>query len=84
LVAWEIERREDHLAELCTLAQDRLDGVWGCIGKARKIVVALDGKDIVQKEHHVFDGGLVDRHGTSSRAGEPGNGRQSAAAPFSR
>ena len=47
------------------LAEDRLDRLRRRIGEARQIVVPLDREDILEEEHHVFDGGLVDRHRVS-------------------
>ena len=62
LVADEVERRENLLAEFPTLTQDRLDGLKRGIRKAREIVMPLDWENVLQKEHDVFNRGFVDRH----------------------
>ena len=62
-IADAIERLQHFFAELGGLAQDRLAHVGGGIAEARKIVVAVDLKHVVEQETDVFQRRLVDRHG---------------------
>ena len=62
-IAGAIERLQHFFAELGGLAQDRLAHVGGGVGKAGKIVVAVDLEHVVEQEIDVFHGGFVDRHG---------------------
>jgi hypothetical protein len=68
LIAGEVQRREDLFAKLGALREDRLHRVGRRIGKAGQVVVTLNREHVVQEEHDVFDGGLVDRHSDSPRS----------------
>ena len=62
-IADAIERLQHFFGQFRGLAQDRLPHIGGGVGKAGKIVVAVDLKDVVEQEMDVFHGGFVDRHG---------------------
>ena len=61
-IADAIERLQHFFAEFGRLAQNRLPHVGGGVGKAGKIVVAVDLKHVVEQEADVFNWGFVDRH----------------------
>ena len=61
-IADPIERLQHFFAEFGRLAQNRLPHVGGGVGKAGKIVVAVDLKHVVEQEADVFQRGFVGRH----------------------
>ena len=65
----QVQGREHLLAQLGALVEDRLHRVGRRIGEAGQVVVTLNRKHVVQQEHDVFDGGLVDRHSDLSQIG---------------
>ncbi len=62
-IADAIERLQHFFAQLGRLVQNRLADIGGGIGKAGKIVVAVDLEHVVEQKAHIFHGGFVGRHG---------------------
>ena len=61
-IADAIKRLQHFFAEFGRLAQNRLAHIGRGIGKAGKIVVAVDLKHVIEQETDVFNWGFVDRH----------------------
>src|SRR5205823_14320642 len=71
-IADAIERLQHLFTQLGSLAQNRLADIGGGIGKAGKIVVAVDLEHVVEQKAHIFHGGFVDRHGVLPAGGQAG------------
>ena len=61
-IADAIERRQHLFGKLRRFAQNCGDDIGGRVGEARKVVVALDMKDVVEQELYVVDWRLIGRH----------------------
>ena len=71
-IADAVERLQHFFGQFRRLAQDRLPHIGGSVGKAGKIVEAIDLKHVVEQELDVFHGGFVDRHGVLPAAAAKG------------
>jgi hypothetical protein len=61
-VACSVERSEHLGAELSCFYEHCFDHIGRRVAKSRHIVVALDVEHIVEQEHHVVCGRVIDRH----------------------
>ncbi len=63
-IAGMIERLQDLFGKFCSLIEDRRADIGSRVAKPGKIVVAINLKDVVEKEGHIFHGRFVNRHST--------------------